>query len=83
LIKHHHPGLNKTGRKSGKKLSDWVKMGVEVREGSSQTKMIPVPPAQEAAEFLCSADLQEEFSGLQMSTCSTLVRFCRQWLQQQ
>lgn len=53
------------------------------RGGYSQTKMIPVPPAQEVAEFLYSHNLQEEFSDLQMSTCSTLVCFCRQWLQQQ
>lgn len=53
------------------------------RGGYSQNKMIPVPPAQEVAEFLYSHNLQEEFSDLQMSTCSTLVCFCRQWLQQQ
>lgn len=67
----------------GKKLSDQVKMRVGDREGHGQTKVIPVLPAQEAAEFLYSVNLQEEFSDLQMSTCSTLACFSRQWLQQQ
>lgn len=82
-MKHYHPSLSKTSGKSGKKLSDQVKMQVGDREGYGQTKMIPVLPAQGAAEFLYSDNVQEEFGDLQMSTCSTLVCFSRQWLQQQ
>lgn len=83
LIKCYHPSWRETSGKSGGRLSDGVKTRLGDREKCGHTEMIPVPPAQEAAEFLCSDNLQEEPGDLQMSTCSTLVCFSRQWLQQQ